>query len=161
MSALLWNVSSSVDDPQFGLSDVFTWLDWGYSFGQECHRSDVCPQFLPQFFLDAQRNSIQDDVTSCSWVNPVVPSSCSTLRFMAHSSWLWTWPFSAWFCLGTWGPLGIPRVSEHHSLATLSLSIFLVGFPSPYPSRSAWEEMTVLCLVPKSCPRDVDAQRNN
>ena len=62
---------------------------------------------------------------------------------------------------GTWGPLGIPRVSEHHSLATLSLSIFLVGFPSPYPSRSAWEEMTVLCLVPKSCPRDVDAQRNN
>ena len=111
MSALLWNVSSFVDDPQFGLSDVFTWLDWGYSFGQECHRSDVCPQFLPQFFLYAQRNSIQDDVTSCSWVNPVVPSSCSTLRFMAHSSWLWTWPFSAWFSLGTWGPLGTPRVS--------------------------------------------------
>ena len=110
--------------------------------------------------LYAQIKNIQDDVTSCSWLNPLVPSSCSTLRFMAHSSWLWTWPFSAWFCLGTWGPLGIPRVSEHHSLATLSLSIFLVGFPSPYPSRSAWEEMTVLCLVPKSCPRDVDAQRN-
>ena len=118
------------------------------------------PTVLTTTLSFTQRNNLQDDVTSCSWLGPLVPSSCSTLGSTAHSSWLWTWPFSAWFCVGTWGPLQAPRVSEHPSLATLSLSVFLVGFPSPYPSRSTWEEMTLLCLVPKPCPCEVDAQRN-
>lgn len=61
---------------------------------------------------------------------------------------------------GHLGSLRHPQGLCHPSLATLSLSVFLVGLPSPYPSRSTWEEMTVLCLVPKLCPHDVDAQRN-
>ena len=80
-------------------------------------------------------------------------------RFTAHSSWLWTWPFSAWFCLGTWGPLRTRRVSEHPPLAISSLSVFLVGFVS-LPFQENLGEMTVLCLVPEPCPRVVDAQRN-
>ena len=62
---------------------------------------------------------------------------------------------------GHLGSLRHPQGLCHPSRATLFPSVFLVGFPSPYPSRSTWEEMTVLCLVPKPCPRDVDAQRNN
>ena len=108
--------------------------------------------------LYTQRNNLQDDVTSCSWLNPLVPSSCST-QIHGSQSMALNLALLSVILFGHQGFLTHPRGLWAPSPATCP-SLFSLLDLSPCPSRRTWEGMTVLCLVPEPCPRVVDAQRN-